>query len=103
MTRYTRRVSADERIRRRVRVTGRVQGVGFRESCRREAQRLGVAGTVRNQGDGSVEAVFEGTAPVVDQMVAWCRRGPRSAQVRDVAVTLERPIDEVGFTISFSS
>ena len=75
--------------------------MGFRESCRRESQRLGVAGTVRNRGDGSVEAVFEGTAPAVDQMVAWCRRGPRSAHVRDVAVTLERPIDEIGFTISF--
>ena len=77
--------------------------MGFRESCRRQAQRLDVAGTVRNRGDGSVEAVFEGTAPAVEQMVAWCRRGPRSAQVRDVAVMLERPIDEVGFTISFAS
>ena len=76
--------------------------MGFRESCRREAQRLGVAGTVRNRGDGSVEAVFEGTAPAVDQMVAWCERGPRSAHVGDVTVTVERPIDDVGFTISFS-
>jgi acylphosphatase len=84
-----------------VRVTGRVQGVGFRESCRREAQHLGVAGIVRNRGDGSVEAVFEGTAAAVDEMVEWCRRGPRSAHVRDVTVTLEAPIDEVGFTISF--
>ncbi len=83
-------------------VTGRAQGVGFRESRRREARRLGVAGTVRNRGDGSVEAVFEGPAPAVGQMVAWCRHGPRSAHVRDVAGTVERPIDEVGFTISFS-
>ena len=95
--------SADERIRRRVRVTGRVQGVGFRETCRREAQRLGVAGSVWNRGDGSVEAVFEGTAAAVDHMVAWCRHGPRSAHVRDVVVTHERPTDEVGFTISFSA
>jgi acylphosphatase len=94
--------SGDERIRRRVRVTGRVQGVGFRESCRREAQRFGVAGTVRNCGDGSVEAVFEGSAAAVDRMVAWCRQGPRSAHVRDVAVTVERPIGEDGFTISFT-
>ena len=86
-----------------MRVTGRVQGVGFRESCRREALRLGVAGTVRNRGDGAVEAVFEGTPPAVDQMVAWCRRGPRSAHVGDVTVTVESPIDDVGFTISFSS
>jgi acylphosphatase len=92
---------ADERIRRRVQVTGRVQGVGFRESCRHQAQRLGVAGTVRNRGDGSVEAVFEGAAPAVDEMVAWCRRGPRSAHVREIAVTVEHPIDDTGFTISF--
>ena len=99
----TRVTSTDERIRRRVRVTGRVQGVGFRESCRREAQHLGVAGTVSNRGDGSVEAVFEGTTPAVDRIVAWCRQGPRSAHVRDVAVTVERPVGEVGFRISFSA
>ena len=92
--------SADERIRRRVRVTGRVQGVGFRESCRREARRLGVSGVVGNRGDGSVEAVFEGSAPAVEQMVAWCRQGPRSAHVREVVVTVERPTDDVGFGIS---
>ena len=86
-----------------MRVTGRVQGVGFRESCRHQAQRLGVAGTVANRGDGSVEAVFEGTVAAVEQIVEWCRRGPRSAHVRDVVVTAEPPIDEVDFTISFSS
>jgi acylphosphatase len=78
-----------------------VQGVGFRETCRREAQRLGLAGTVRNLGDGSVEAVFEGAAAAVDTMVDWCRHGPRSAHVRDVDVTVERPVGETGFTISF--
>jgi acylphosphatase len=84
-----------------VRISGRVQGVGFRESCRREAQRLGVAGTVRNLGDGSVEAVFEGAAPAVDGMVAWCRRGPRSADVRRVDAAPEDPTGASGFTISF--
>jgi acylphosphatase len=91
----------DNGVRCRVRVRGRVQGVGFRESCRREAQALGVAGTVRNVGDGSVEAVFEGAAPAVDRMVAWCRHGPRSALVRHVDVAVERPIGSTGFTISF--
>lgn len=91
------------RIRRRVTISGRVQGVGFRESCRREAQRLGVAGTVRNRGDGSVEAVFEGPTPAVESMIEWSRRGPRSARVRHVDVTAETPTDAVGFTISFSS
>ena len=95
--------SANERIRRRVRVTGRVQGVGFRETCRREAQRRGVAGTVWNRSDGSVEAVFEGTGAAVHHMIEWCRRGPRGAHVREVVVTHERPTGEVEFTISFSS
>ena len=85
-----------------MRIAGRVQGVGFRESCRREARRLGVAGTVRNLGDGSVEAVFEGPAPAVEQMIAWCHHGPRSSHVRSVDVVPEHPIGIVGFAISFS-
>ncbi len=96
-------MNAPDRVRSRVLVTGRVQGVGFRESCRREAQRLGVAGHVRNRGDGSVEAVFEGTDPAVARMVEWCRRGPRSARVRDVTVAAEAPTGADGFTISFSA
>ena len=84
-----------------MRVAGHVQGVGYRESCRRAAQRLGVAGSVRNRGDGSVEAVFEGPGPAVEQMIAWCHRGPRMAHVRSVDVTTEEPTDAVGFTIAF--
>ena len=72
--------------RRRVEVTGRVQGVFFRESCRREAVRLGVTGWVRNRPDGAVEAVFEGESSTVEAMVAWSRRGPAYALVEDVAV-----------------
>jgi acylphosphatase len=93
--------NTDDRIRRRVRISGRVQGVGYRESCRREARVLGITGTVRNLGDGSVEAVFEGAAPAVDRMIAWCHRGPRSADVRHVDVGCEQPTGESGFTISF--
>jgi acylphosphatase len=92
--------TADAPIRRRVRITGRVQGVGFRETCRREAQRLGVAGRVRNLGDGSVEATFEGPRSAIEQMIAWCRRGPRAASVRDVTVVTESPIGESGFAIT---
>jgi acylphosphatase len=91
----------DASIRRRVRISGRVQGVGFRESCRREAERLGVSGTVRNLGDGSVEAVFEGPPSVVERVVAWCHRGPRLAVVRHVEVAPEPATGEAGFTISF--
>jgi acylphosphatase len=88
-----------ESIRRRVRIVGRVQGVGFRESCRREARLLGVAGVARNLADGSVEAVFEGPAPLVEQMLSWCRHGPRMAHVRHVEVTTETPTGTAGFTI----
>jgi acylphosphatase len=88
-----------ESIRRRVRIVGRVQGVGFREACRREACALGVAGTVRNLADGSVEAVFEGPAPLVEQMLSWCHHGPRLAGVRHVEVTAEEPTGSTGFAI----
>jgi acylphosphatase len=90
-----------ESIRRRVRIVGRVQGVGFRESCCREARVLGVAGTARNLADGSVEAVFEGPAPLVEQMLSWCRHGPRMAHVRHVEVTTETPTGLTGFTIGY--
>lgn len=70
----------------RVRVHGRVQGVWFRDSTRREAARHGVSGWVRNCPDGTVEALFEGPPDAVDAMVAWSRRGPSRAEVTDVDV-----------------
>jgi len=73
-----------ERVRRRVLVSGRVQGVAFRASTAGEARAGGVAGWVRNLADGRVEAVFEGDAAVVATLVAWCRVGPRGAHVLDV-------------------
>lgn len=86
-------------IRRRVVVDGRVQGVFFRETCRRQAEAAGVAGEVRNLPDGRVEAVFEGPADVVERMVAWCRTGPRSAVVTSVEVRDEPPTGAVGFRV----
>jgi acylphosphatase len=80
-----------ERVRQRVVITGRVQGVFFRDSTRREAARRGVAGWVRNRGDGAVEAVFEGPSDEVEAMVAFCRRGPRGAVVDDVRTVDEEP------------
>jgi acylphosphatase len=68
-------------VRVRVLISGRVQGVGFRYATRREAQRLGLRGWVRNLPDGRVEVVAEGEQAVVDQLVAWCRRGPPGAFV----------------------
>jgi acylphosphatase len=90
---------AREVVRRRVQVTGRVQGVWFRESCREVADRLGVAGSVRNRADGSVEVIAEGPPQEVQALVAWCRQGPRAAEVTGVEVTEERPEGLVGFRV----
>jgi acylphosphatase len=86
-------------IRKRVVVRGRVQGVWFRDSCREQAQRLGVAGWVRNLPDGRVEGVFEGEPDAVEQMVEWCHIGPPRAMVVDVDVVDEEPVGESGFVV----
>lgn len=67
-------------------IRGRVQGVGFRAWVEREAEARGLSGWVRNRRDGTVEAVFAGDAPAVDEMIAACRVGPRAAVVDDVQV-----------------
>lgn len=72
-------------------VRGSVQGVFFRDSCARAARAAGVGGWVRNCGDGTVEAWFEGPAPAVEAMVAWCRHGPPHARVDGVDVTADSP------------
>ena len=79
----------DERVRRRVIVDGRVQGVFFRDSVRRVASEAGVDGWVRNRGDGAVEAVLEGGASAVDRVVAFMREGPERARVSDVQISDE--------------
>src|SRR5262245_18129909 len=73
-------------VTRRLRITGVVQGVGYRESLRREAARTGIAGWVRNRTDGSVEALVRGTPEALDALSAWARRGPPLARVTNVAV-----------------
>ena len=67
-------------------VTGRVQGVGFRQSTAGKAAQLGLKGWVRNRSDGSVEAVFEGPKITLDAMVEWCRSGPTFADVDSIEV-----------------
>ena len=69
-------MSSSDVVARRVTVHGRVQGVFFRDSRRREASSRGVAGWVRNCADGTVEAWFEGAPDAVEALVAWARRGP---------------------------
>lgn len=86
-------------IRRRVVVHGRVQGVFFRDTLRRQALARGVSGWARNRGDGTVEAVFEGEEEAVESLVELCREGPRSARVDRVDVTDEDPEGLVGFRI----
>ncbi len=86
-------------IRRRVIVHGLVQGVFFRDSTRRLAQRHGVAGWVSNRWDGSVEAVFEGEPDAVERLVAFSREGPRGARVDAVEVTDEEPEGLLGFAV----
>ena len=86
-------------IRRRAVAHGRVQGVFFRDSARREAERLGVAGWIANNSDGTVEAVFEGDEGAVETMIEFCRKGPGRADVERVEVTDEEPEGLDGFSV----
>ncbi len=72
----------------RLAITGRVQGVGFRESMRAVAQALEISGWVRNCEDGSVEAVTQGDEFAIEQLVAWCHNGPPGANVKYVVADL---------------
>jgi acylphosphatase len=82
---------AEDRIRRRVTVHGRVQGVFFRDSVRQQARSFGVAGWVSNRTDGAVEAVFEGDADAVGELIEFTRRGPPQAEVESLDVHDEEP------------
>ncbi len=78
-----------EKLRAHILVSGRVQGVFFRDSTKKKAQSLGVSGWVRNRPDGQVEAVFEGEEKKVKEMVDWARRGPAWAKVDRLDVSWE--------------
>lgn len=75
----------------RLLVTGRVQGVFYRQSTKEFAQSLGLAGWVRNQDDGSVAAEAIGPKPELERLIAWCRKGPPSARVDEVSVEWLEP------------
>lgn len=88
-----------DRRRVRVRAHGSVQGVWFRDSARREAERSSTAGWVRNCPDGSVEAAIEGTPEAVEAMIRWFQSGPPRAEVTRVDVDDEPPEGDEGFEV----
>ena len=83
-----------ENIRAKVCVTGRVQGVWFRQSTKNTAEQYGIKGWCCNNLDGSVTAVFEGEETSVKAVVDWCQRGPDMAQVDDLQVEWQTPTRE---------
>ena len=85
-------------VRKRVLVSGRVQGVFFRDSARKEAQSQGLGGSARNLDDGRVEVVLEGEEEAVERMIEWCHSGPDHADVDAVEVTDEQPSGTTGFS-----
>lgn len=81
-------------IRAHVCISGRVQGVFYRSTTRDRAEQLGLTGWVRNTSDGKVEAIFEGEETTIKDMIAWCHKGPRSADVSDVTVEYQKFLGE---------
>jgi acylphosphatase len=86
---------ASDKARAHVRLSGRVQGVGFRYTTADEARRRRLTGWVRNLESGTVEAVFEGSHAAVLDMVRWCQQGPPGAWVRDVDVRWDEPPEQL--------
>jgi acylphosphatase len=90
----------ESRERAHVYVSGQVQGVFFRESARERAERLGLAGWVKNLPDGRVEALFEGEPEKVREMIRWCEEGPLHATVEEVDAEFEAPEEDLrGFEV----
>ena len=84
-------------IAKRLRIEGRVQGVGYRHWMVSTATTLGVAGWVRNRGEGTVEALVEGDAAAVEELLRLCRRGPAAAIVQLIHEDLVEPEELAGF------
>jgi acylphosphatase len=82
----------------RLRIAGRVQGVGYRAWAVETARRLGLRGWVRNRADGSVEALVTGDEDAVARMIEACRDGPFAARVAEVAVSEAEDDGSTGFT-----
>ena len=80
-------------------VSGRVQGVYYRGTCRAVARELGVRGWVRNRSDGAVEVVAEGAREAVGDLIAWCREGPPLADISGLEIIDETPVGERDFRV----
>ncbi len=78
-------------------VSGTVQGVSFRSSARREAEKLGLQGFARNESDGTVYIEVEGPADKLDKFLLWCHEGPQQANVQSIRSSLHAPVDHSGF------
>jgi acylphosphatase len=87
-------------VRRRILVSGQVQGVFYRDTCRREAERLGVGGRVSNLDDGRVEVIAEGDPDAVEAMIEWCRKGSDPADVSNIEVEEQNPQGEDRFHVT---
>jgi acylphosphatase len=90
---------AADRIRRRLVVHGKVQGVFYRDSTRDAARNEGVSGWAANRSDGTVEVVLEGPEDAVESVIGFCRAGPSSAEVDSVDVHEDTPEGLTGFQI----
>lgn len=91
-------MTTSDHIARRLRIFGRVQGVWFRDTCRREATANGVTGFARNCRDGSVEVHLEGTPLAVERLIEWCRHGPERAHVERVDIEESDLVDSGTFS-----
>jgi acylphosphatase len=80
-------------------ITGKVQGVFYRDSTRQKANELGITGFVRNQPDGSVYAEAEGTEAALGSFIDWCHQGPPKAEVKKVTTTTGTWVGYSGFEI----
>lgn len=86
-------------IRRRLLVSGDVQGVFYRDTCRSVAEEAGVTGTAANLPDGRVEVILEGEAEAIEKVIDWCRRGTSQSRVQAVDITDEEPTGERYFRV----
>ncbi|MEA2499133.1 MAG: acylphosphatase [Actinomycetota bacterium] len=86
-------------VRKRALVSGRVQGVFYRDTCRRVASERDVAGSAENLAGGAVEVILEGEPEAVDDVLAWCRTGTSGSHVQNVEVTDETPQGLRGFRV----